>query len=475
MKDKYLIFTEYGEILDLALHLKNKGYEVYMYISDPKYRKIGDGLIDKVDNWLSEMGKGYIWVFDGCAHGSLQDKLREKGELVFGGTEATDKLENDRQLGQKLFKKAGFIQPFSKNFKSIDDAVKFVNDNKDKRWILKQNGNAPKHLNHMGKFDDNVDMIYHLNVLRKSWSESEYGQVDFDLMEVVSGLEVAASAFFNGKDWLKDKQGKIVGYLNFEEKKECDGNTGETTGEMGTLFMGVNEDNKLFKEIIAKDEITKLLKELKFKGVFDINCIKTDKGIVALEPTCRFGVPATSYEFIEGLNTDAGELISAVARGESLTVDVKKGVGMVMVIAAKPYPIETDVEALSTSIGEKLWILEEGKPIDDFSKEQKKHIHLENFYKSEDGDYIVATKNGYLLTVTAHGDDISKVRNELIKYIKDNIYIAGMKYRTDIGERVEKYFGIQPKSEEERIKDIKDKYDAELKQIKDSLRKAIYE
>jgi len=38
---------------------------------------------------------------------------------------------------------------------------------------------------------------------------------------------------------------------------------------------------------------------------------------------------------------------------------------------------------------------------------------------------------------TGKGKDIKSVRENLIKYIKDNLYISGMKYRTDIGARVE--------------------------------------
>jgi phosphoribosylamine--glycine ligase len=434
---KFIIHTEYAELLDLAMHLKNEGHDVCMYIPNKEYSKIGDGIIEKIDNWHQELGKGYIWLVDGCAHGNLQDWLRSQGEAVFGGTEMGDKLENDRQLGQKLFKSAGFYQPESKNFKDIDDALEFVLNNKDRRWILKQNGDAPKSLNHMGKFDNNIDMIFHLQTLKKRWNESEYGKFDCDLMEIVEGLEVACSAFFNGTEFMKNKDGKVVGFLNFEEKKECDGGTGETTGEMGTTFIGCTEDNQMFKDIIMRPKIISVLKKIGFRGVFDINCIKTKDGMVALEPTSRFGIPSTSYEFMEGMKSPVANLLEAVAKGEDKPIEIKEGVGMVMCVVAKPYPVEADIDDEATSQGEKLWILNEGKPIKDFTEEQKKHIHLQNFYK-DDGGYFVATKNGYLLTVTAKGKTIKDTREKLIEYIKENLYISGMKYRSDIGERVEK-------------------------------------
>ena len=195
--------------------------------------------------------------------------------------------------------------------------------------------------------------------------------------------------------------------------------------------MGVTEDDPVFKEILIRTKILEVLRASKFRGVFDINCIKTKGGMVALEPTCRFGVPGGSYEFIEGLGMNTGELLYSVARGLDVPVEVKQTVGMVMVIAAKPFPVEANVEPEGTSIGEKLWILERGKPNKDLTPEQWKHIHLYNF-KKDDDNYLVATKNGYLLTVTGAGKNIPQVRENLIQYIKDNIYIPGMKYRHDI-------------------------------------------
>jgi phosphoribosylamine-glycine ligase len=465
---KILIFSEFGELLDLAMHLKEiEKHEVLMHIPESEYKKIGDGIIEKTDKWWELMGQNYLWVFDGCNFGNLQDWLREKGELVFGGSEDGDKLENDRQLGQKLFKAAGFYQPESKNFKDISEALDFVKSNPDRKWILKQNGSAPKSINHMGHFEGGRDMIFHLEQLKKSWNESAMGPVDFDLMEVVEGLEVAASAFFNGKDYMKDKDGKVIGYLNFEEKKEADGGTGETVGEMGTTFIGVTDDSKLFSDILLKPKITEALRAAKFRGVFDINCIKTKEGIVALEPTCRFGIPATSYEFLEAME-NVGETMRAVAAGENSPVSIRMGIGMVLCIVSKPFPVEADMEKEATSLGERLWVMRDGKPVKDFDTEQKKHIHLENFEKS-DGYHRVATKNGYLLTLTASGKSIGEVRDYLLKYAKDNIYISGIKYRTDIGARVEESFGIKHGEEAKQ-----DKKGEELNKIKQILKKELY-
>jgi len=441
---KFLFFTEHGEISDLASYLLHvESHDVVMFIETHEQRRIAEGIVPHIKDWYRYIGKGWIWVFDGCAHGDLQDWLREMGEDVVGGTAETDELENNRQLGQDWFKKAGFDQVESHNFTDLDEALAFVEENSDRKWILKQNSDAPKHLSHKGHFENSEDQIFHLRELKKHWNEMEFGKFDCDLMEVVEGLELAASAFWNGKDWLRNSRGKVVGFLNFEEKKEGDGDTGETCGEMGTSFIGVDSDDALFSAILLRPAITERLRSSGFRGVFDINCIRSEDGrLVALEPTCRFGVPATSYELIEGLDTPTGELLSALAKGINRKVEVHEGVGMVMCIVAKPFPLDVDVEPDGTSVGEKLWIMQDKQPIADFTKDQKQHIHLYNFEKTEDLDtgeivYKVPTKNGYLLTVTGRGERVSLTRDALIHYIKQNIFFPGMKYRQDIGHRVE--------------------------------------
>lgn len=436
---KFLIFSEYGEIADLGIYLQDvEKHDVVIHIPDKPSKSIAEGILEHVSDWYRYIGKGYVWVFDSCSFGDLQDWLREKGESVIGGSKKGDELENDRQMGQDWFSAAGFDQVESHNFSDFDEAIEFIRENTDRRWIMKQNGSAPKSLSHIGKFDSGVDMLQHLDEMKKGWNETQYGKVDFDMMEVVEGLEVGASAFFNGSDWMK-QDGKVAGYLNFEEKKEADGGTGETCGEMGTTFYGCTEENELFSELICKPKIKEKLRQIGFRGFFDINTIVTDEGrVVALEPTCRFGIPATSYELLDGIESGVGEFLEAIAKGKDKPIRLRMGWGMVMCVVAKPFPIESDVEETSTSVDEKLWILQDGKPIDDFTPEQRRRVHLYNFKKDDDG-YKVATKNGYLLTVTGSGESIEGIRTELIDFIKENLFISGQKYRSDIGKRVEEY------------------------------------
>jgi phosphoribosylamine-glycine ligase len=442
----FLLFSEFGEIADLGAYLAHvEKHHVVLHIEDKDHRRIYDGILPKTDTWWEFIGKGYVWVFDSCDFGNLQDWLRSIGEAVIGGSEKADELENDRALGQAWFEELGFDQPEHYEFTSIDDLEEFVEKHRDQRWILKQEGSAPKSLSHMGQFDTCEDMLFHIRELKKHWNETEFGEFRVQLMEVVVGTEIAASAFFNGENYLRNGEGKVVGYLNGEEKKESNEGLGETTGELGTVFFGVDEDNALFSSILLRDGVVEKLREIGFRGVIDFNCIVADDGrMVALEPTCRFGIPATSYECIEGMGSPVGELLSAMAKGINRSIEIYQSTGMVMCLVAKPFPLEMDVEDEATSLREKLWILEGGDPREEFTDEQRRHIHLWNFQKKEDEEtgevnYRVPTKSGYLGTVTGRGRYISTTRDNLIHYIKQNLYFPGLKYRTDIGKRLEQF------------------------------------
>jgi phosphoribosylamine-glycine ligase len=440
----FILFSEFAEIADVGAHLQDiEGHHVILHIHDKDHGRLYEGILPKTDHWWEYIGKGYVWIFDSCSFGNLQEWLRSIGEAVVGGSEAGDELENERGIHQEWFEDLGFDQPFSKEFTDADELEAFVEKHSDQRWILKQQGNAPKSLSHMGHFKGSEDLLFHIKELKKHWNRAEFGDFQFQVMEVVEGTEIAASAFFNGENFLTNSAGKVVGFLNAEHKKEANDDLGETTGELGTVFFGVDEDHPLFASIILRDGIVEKLRDIGFRGVFDINTILTGDGrLVALEPTCRPGIPSSSYEFLHGMETPTGELLSAMAKGINRSIEVFRGVGIVMCLVAKPFPLEMDVEDDATSLGERLWPLKDGEPIEDFTDDQKRQVHLWNFELREDEEtgektYRVPTKSGYLGTVTGRGKYISTTRDNLIHFIKENLYFPGLKYRTDIGARVE--------------------------------------
>src|SRR5258708_7258497 len=189
MSKSFYILSTFGELVDIAIHLKEvEKCDVVLGITDMDYQKVGQGIVKRDNNWFKYLGQNYVFIIDGCEHGELQLYLRSQGEAVFGnGGPASEKLEEDRQMGQKLFKLAGFPQPESQNFTEISQAIQFVKENRDRRFVLKQNGSAPKSLSYVGKFEDSSDMLFHLQELQNKWNEAEFGKFNGDIMEFVDG------------------------------------------------------------------------------------------------------------------------------------------------------------------------------------------------------------------------------------------------------------------------------------------------
>ena len=92
MKPTFIVWSKFGELLDVAIQLKQEKCEVFLYVSDHDYTEIGEGIVPKLKDWewLDCLGKGYIWCLDGCDDGHFQDWLRDKGEFVFGGSKQGD-------------------------------------------------------------------------------------------------------------------------------------------------------------------------------------------------------------------------------------------------------------------------------------------------------------------------------------------------------------------------------------------------
>src|SRR5205807_2351897 len=114
----------------------------------------------------------------------------------------------------------------------------------------------------------------------KEYLSSKIGT--FQLQEFVKGVEIGASRFFNGKDFV----GPVC--MGVEYKRLCSGDVGPLTGEMGTLIFW-RDDTRLFRETTSK--LKSQLAAVNYVGYIDINCIVNAGGIFPLELTCRFGYP----------------------------------------------------------------------------------------------------------------------------------------------------------------------------------------
>jgi phosphoribosylamine---glycine ligase len=411
-KKKFLFVSIDALIHDIAWQVAKEGHEVKYFIQKKEIRDIADGFVNKTDDWKKEVEWADVIVFDDVlGQGKKAQELRKKGKLVVGGTEYTDKLEDDRSFGQEELKKAGVnIIPFA-DFHSFDEAISYVKAN-PARYVIKPSGEAQniKRLLFVGEEEDGVDVVQVLEAYKKSWSKEIR---EFQLQRRVTGVEVAVGAFFNGHEFVYPVN------INFEHKKFFPGNVGPSTGEMGTT-MYWSAPNQIFNETLKKME-PKLSAE-GYVGYIDINCIVNANGIYPLEFTARFGYPTISIQQ-EGILMPISDFLCELAQGKLKEFKAKKGFQIGVRILVPPYPFE-DPQTFETYSKDAVVL---------FKKPNLEGIHMGDIKEVND-EWLVAGDSGIVLTVVGTAPTMKQAQAQVYNRIS-NIMIPNMYYRNDIGDR----------------------------------------
>ncbi len=413
-KYKFLFVSWEASSGDLAWKIKNEGHKVKCYIKDVTDEY--DGFLEKIDDWKKYVDWADVIVFDDTGFGKEADQLRKAGKAVIGGSVYTDQLEEDREFGQAEMKRLGMLTLPSWDFDDYDKALQFIKENPG-RYVYKPSsfssvnvftsGDLKRGLLFTGKEEDGKDLYEIIEQNKKVLSRKVK---QFQLQKYANGVEVGASAFFNGEKFITP----IL--IAFEHKRLFPGELGSMTGEMGTSMFWC-EPNKLFKETTGRMEED--LKKAGYVGYIDINCMVNGRGIYPLEFTCRFGYPTLSIQQ-EGILSDWGELLYALANHQDYQLKTKKGfqVGVVCVVPPFPYYDPTQME-----IYKDLSIL--------FKKPSLEGIHLGDI-KMTDDIWRVAGDSAYVLIITGSGSTMEEARKQAYSRI-ENIVLVNMFYRTDIG------------------------------------------
>src|SRR3989344_509699 len=395
----------------LAWKMKNEGHEVKIYINPETEsdRDVYEGFLEKIEKWEDYRDWADIIIIDDVGLGFIADSLRKEGRAVIGGSEYTDKLEENREFGQNEMKAVGMLTLPHWDFSDFNQAIGFIKTNSG-RYVFKPSGAVSsdmKGILFLGQEDDGKDLVEVLEQNKKSWAKKIK---EFQIQKMAVGVEVAVGAFFNGDDFIYPIN------INFEHKKLFPGDIGPYTGEMGTL-MYWSDPNTIFSATLLK--MKENLKKSGYAGYIDINCIANLKGIYPLEFTCRFGYPTISIQ-IEGIVSGVGDFLYCLAKKEQFELKIKKGFQMGVVLAVPPFPFFDDEENF---IYRDLSIL--------FKKPNLDGVRLGDV-KIINGAWCVAGSDGYVLVITGSGNTVEEVRKQVYGRI-NNIMLQNMYYRTDIG------------------------------------------
>lgn len=408
----FLFVTIAALIADIAWHVSREGHNVKFYTESEEDKEVGDGFVQKVDNWEAEVAWADVIVFDDVlGQGAKAQWLRQQGKNVVGGTPYTDKLEDDRTFGQEELKKYGIHIVLYKEFTNFGDAITYVQQNPG-RYVIKPSGEAQntRGLLFVGEEEDGKDVIQVLEDYKKALAKKI---PVLQLQKRITGVEIAVGAFFNGKEFAYPIN------VNFEHKKLFPGNLGPSTGEMGTSMFW-SGPNKIFNATLKKFE--QKLAEEHYVGYIDINCIVNSSGIYPLEWTSRFGYPTISIQQ-EGMLTPIGEFLYDMATGKLKEFKTKKGFQIGVRLVVPPFPFK-DKETFK---------IKSKDSIIHFKKKPSEGVHIEDV-KLVNDEWIVTGNTGVVLIICGTGQTMKEAQAQVYKRIK-NIIIPHVYYRDDIGER----------------------------------------
>jgi phosphoribosylamine--glycine ligase len=409
---KFLFVSLDALIADIAWQVVKEGHEVQLCTDSKSEKEIANGFVPKTDDWEREVDWADVIVFDDVlGQGAKAQQLRSAGKLVVGGTPYTDRLEDDRAFGQQELKAAGVSIIPQGNFTSFDDAVAFVQANPNS-YVIKPSGEAQnlKQLLFVGEDEHGADVIQVLEDYKRAWAERIK---EFQLQRRIIGVEVAAGAFFNGKEFVYPVN------INFEHKKLFPGDIGPSTGEMGTSMFW-SEPNRIFNATLKKMEGK--LREERYVGYIDVNCIVNSNGIYPLEFTARFGYPTISIQQ-EGMLTPIGEFLYKLAEGSITRFKARSGFQVGVRIVVPPFPYK-DPETFETTSKDAVII---------FKKPAREGVHIEDV-KNENNEWLVTGTSGVVLIVVGLGPTMKAAQKQVYNRI-ENIMIPNMFYRKDIGDR----------------------------------------
>lgn len=409
-RENVLFVTKWGESLDLANAIQSEGKQIKFYIDDPESEEVGDGFVPKVSEWKEHVDWADLIVFDYTGWGKVASKLRAAGHLVFGGTEYTDRLELDRNFGQKELQQHKVKVLGYKEFTSFGEAIQYIEENPN-YYVIKPCGETQdyKQLLYVGSDENGTDVIRMLRAYEKSWGD--FGT--FQLQRKVNGVEISVSAFFNGSQFIMPIN------VTFEHKKLFPKELGVSTGEMGSSMFWIDQ-SPIFDATLKKFE--KTLAQQNFVGHLDLNCIVNGHGIYPLEFTSRFGYPQASIQRA-GITEPFGDVLFRLAEGESFEIETKRGfqVGAYIVVPPFPYDDPKTFEIFSKDA------------VVVFKKNAKEGIHPMHVKKVE-SEWLITGTTGVPILITGTGLTMKEAQRNLYNRVS-NVLVNNGYYRTDIGDR----------------------------------------
>jgi phosphoribosylamine--glycine ligase len=413
---KYILVTETFDGLGFCFDKRLEDSEVviaYQYLpkdnkdlgeEEEGYLNNGGGMVKKYPlaklMAKREKLKDWYWIWDLNCNCEESEILREEGFKVFGGSQFTYDLENDRGFGIKFAESCGLKSPEYKEFSSIEEGISFLEQNEDNAYVYKPNHEDNAYTTvPISEEPDKANI--EIRRLIKS-----LGFTDYILQERVNGVEVNVESFY--------VKGKCVfTWANLENKKVANGEMGVASGCSFDLGWQIDDNCELAEMTVRKFDDK--LAEMEYTGFGDANVIISDYNEVNFLEFCfRSGYNSHPNLFINLASKSFLETCADMIDGKFET-EFKKGFGASLTIFTDKHK-----EGLPVYIPESL----------------RDKTYLFFVMKDEEGDEDDICISGYSKEIcisTAHNYDI-KSSLESVICNAEKIKFSNRYFRTDLAD-----------------------------------------
>lgn len=399
----------------------DEGSEVLVYLKGDVTNRSGEGIVPVThsqEQWLAwgAMDPNTIYFFDMSKSGELADRLRKAGRLVVNGGTFQDRLEFDREWGEEFAKKQGIQAPPTLTFNSISEVINFLRTNPKQKfgdggWAWKASKDLGCDTTLVGK--DSQQVIDHVEHIRRRFSDS----VKCILQEKIDGVAVSTARWWNGITWVGPYQGTI------ENKKFMDGNLGPATGCSFDVVWFYWDDVPYVAECLKWEQLGDAFrKQNAGPGLYDINAILNKQGAWFLEWTPRLGVDSeiTSQRGISNLS----QFIENLVNGKDVEKFFNRKLAYFDVaLSVPPYPMQDCQKGYKSPAP--------GIPIRGIDGLWDKNFVMGGMYHDKESGFCVGEPTGNLGYAVASGNSMKKVYEKLYTWVKENLIIPDLQYRTD--------------------------------------------
>jgi len=380
---------------------------------------IAKGVVEvlPLDEAVADIHDAY-WVFDGNHHPEVADRLRERGERVFGTSALSDRMEHERAFGVSVAEECGLHAPPSHEFATLDEGIAFLEAHPDTAFVFKPDDGKFNYMTFVpmrkAAADANRDVATYL-----AHMQQEPGP--FILQERIDqdeALEVNCEVWFYEGEPLR-------AYWNTELKRKNTGDGGEMTGCAGDFGAICLLDAPLVQQTIGR--MFAFYKGEAYTGPADVNVIFDRAGTPWFLEVCnRCGYNATPTLLFGLTDEPLGDVLAAFMDGD--TERFVRAFRRDRVAGSLTLFLDHPREGLPLHIDPAI----EGRyfPFDLYAEDGQ---YLLTGFNSPDGAMVDNPEAIGILV--AHGPSIESVAASLLDDVRaERVAFADAYWRTDLGD-----------------------------------------